>query len=77
VFGFGIEYALLNAVSELAARECRLVGRYKETPHNEPCRAFYAKAGLRREEAGWVGTIADLAPAPAWLTIEGLAKDRD
>lgn len=76
VFGFGIEYALLNAVGELAGPGCRLVARYKETPHNVPCREFYAKAGLRREENGWVGTIGDLKATPAWLTIEGLAKDR-
>ncbi len=77
VFGFGIEYALLNAVGELAGRDCRLVARYKETPHNGPCREFYEKAGLRRDEGGWVGTIGDLKATPAWLTIEGLAKDRD
>jgi len=77
VFGFGIEYALLHAVSALAARECRLVGRYKETPHNEPCRAFYAKAGMRREEAGWVGTIADLVPPSPWLTVENAALARE
>jgi predicted enzyme involved in methoxymalonyl-ACP biosynthesis len=77
VFGFGIEYALLNAVSGMAARECRVVGRYMETPHNGPCREFYAKAGLQREEAGWVGAVGDLKATPAWLTIEGLAMARD
>jgi FkbH-like protein len=81
VFGFGIEYALLNAVNELGTSELgppgnHLVGLYNETPHNEPCREFYAKAGLRREEAGWVGTICDLKATPSWLTVEGVAGAR-
>lgn len=76
VFGFGIEYALLNAVCALGKPESGLVGLYKEMPNNSPCRDFYAKAGLRKEEAGWIGTIAGLAPAPAWLAIEGLKATR-
>jgi FkbH-like protein len=73
VFGFGIEHALLNAVNALGAPENRVLGLYKETPNNVPCREFYAKSGLRREEAGWAGIIGDLKAAPAWLTIESLA----
>jgi FkbH-like protein len=73
VFGFGIEYALLNAVRELGTTENRVLGLYKETPNNAPCREFYAKVGLRREEAGWAGTIGDLKAAPSWLTIESIA----
>jgi FkbH-like protein len=72
VFGFGIEYALLNAVSELGARESRLLGLYKETPNNGPCREFYAKAGLSRDESGWAGTVGDLQPTPSWLTVESM-----
>jgi len=72
VFGFGIEYALLNAVSELGARESRLLGHYKETPNNGPCREFYAKAGLSRDESGWAGTVGDLQPTPSWLAVESM-----
>ncbi len=75
-FGFGIEYALLNAVSELAPPASRLVGLYQETPHNGPCRDFYARAGLRQEGSGWVGAIADLAPSPSWLAIDMPALTR-
>jgi FkbH-like protein len=71
VFGFGIEYALLNAVSEFGARESRLLGLYRETPNNGPCREFYARAGLKRVEAGWVGTVGELKATPDWLTVEG------
>jgi FkbH-like protein len=70
VFGFGIEFALLNAVSELAAPECRLVGLYKETPHNQPCREFYAKAGLKWDGSDWTGTVGELKQTPEWLTVE-------
>ena len=72
VFGFGIEYALLNAVSELGKRESRLLGLYKETPNNGPCREFYAKAGLSRDESGWAGTVGDLRPTPSWLAVESM-----
>ncbi|MGO8760057.1 MAG: HAD-IIIC family phosphatase [Terracidiphilus sp.] len=70
VFGFGVEYALLNAVRELAEGDCRLVGRYKETPNNGPCREFYAKAGLKWDGSDWVGMVGDLKATPEWLTVE-------
>lgn len=73
VFGFGIEFALLNAANALGAPENRVLGLYKETPNNAPCREFYGKAGLRREEAGWVGMMGDLKAAPSWLTVESIA----
>jgi FkbH-like protein len=73
VFGFGIEFALLNALRKLGTTENRLLGLYKETPNNAPCREFYAKAGLQRDEAGWAGTIGDLKAAPSWLTVESFA----
>ena len=76
VFGFGIEYALLHAVNKLAPRDCRLAGLYTETPHNQPCREFYVKAGLRWDGTEWAGTIADLAASPSWLTIEDLTTVR-
>ena len=76
VFGFGIEYALLNALAELAPSDCRLVALYRETPQNEPCRLFYAKAGLQRQGADWVGTIADLVPTPSWLVVDRSALAR-
>ncbi|MGA2570110.1 MAG: HAD-IIIC family phosphatase [Terracidiphilus sp.] len=73
VFGFGIEYALLNAVKGLAAADRRLVGRFKETPSNGPCREFYAKAGLAWDGSDWTGTIGELKATPEWLTVESAA----
>ncbi|MGC2499363.1 MAG: hypothetical protein WA374_16565 [Acidobacteriaceae bacterium] len=69
VFGFGIEFALLNAVRDLAPPNHSLVGLYRETAHNEPCRDFYAKAGLTWNGSRWVGTPRHLVENPAWLTV--------
>ena len=58
VFGYGIEDALLNAVKRLArAGDGRRADdhrrRYKETPHNEPCRTMYPqRIHLRRPGVG-------------------------
>jgi FkbH-like protein len=75
VFGYGIEDAVLNAVKRLSARAGNgrgplpIRGAFKETPHNEPCRAVYPKNGFTRDGDAWV-LAAPAAPAdPAWLTI--------
>ena len=49
-FGFGIEYALLNAVKRLARSDQTIVGHYHETQFNEPCRRLYAASGM---QLGW------------------------
>jgi FkbH-like protein len=69
-FGFGIEYALLNSVKRLAPVESGIVGHYKETQSNQPCRKLYPASGLRWNGTSWVGKIAELPPDPAWLRIE-------
>jgi FkbH-like protein len=69
-FGFGIEYALLNAVRALAPAECPIVGCYKETQFNQICRQFYSASGMRWDGSHWIGRIADLPPAAQWLAIE-------
>jgi FkbH-like protein len=73
VFGFGIEYALLNAVRELAPKETRVVGLYRETPHNAPCRDFYSKAGFSWDSTRWVGSTSALAGNPSWLQVDAPA----
>jgi FkbH-like protein len=70
VFGFGIEYALLNYVRHLAPADHSIVGHYKETQFNQPCRDLYAKSALSWDGSKWVGKIADLPADPGWLTIE-------
>jgi FkbH-like protein len=69
-FGFGIEYALLNAVRRLAPDSCLVVGHYKETQFNQVCREFYPACGMRWDGSNWTARIAELSPAPEYLTIE-------
>jgi len=69
-FGFGIEYALLNAVRRLAPDSCPVVGHYKETQFNQVCREFYPTSGMRWDGSNWTARIEELSPAPEWLTIE-------
>lgn len=69
-FGFGIEYALLNSVKALVRGDHAIVGLYKETQFNEPCRKLYPASGMRWDGTRWIGRIADLPSDPAWLKIE-------
>lgn len=70
VFGFGIEYALLNAVKQLVPGEQPIIGLYKETHANEPGRRLYAKSGMKWNGENWVGKVAELSPEPNWLLVE-------
>ena len=69
-FGFGIEYALLNSVKRLVPVDREIVGLYKETQFNQPCRQLYPASGMRWDGKRWIGKIADLPTDPAWLKIE-------
>ncbi len=70
VFGFGIEYALLNALKKLAAPTVNVRGCFKETPHNEPSRRLYPASGFTQADGFWNGTIGNLPDAPGWLQCE-------
>ncbi len=74
VFGYGIEDAVLNAVKRLARAGAGngampIRGAFKETPHNEPCRAMYPRNGFTRDGDAWVLADIDSPPDPAWLTV--------
>ncbi len=74
VFGFGIEYALLNAVKHLVPANEAIVGLYKETQANEPGRQLYAKSGLQWDGEKWTGKVSEISPAPNWLSVEVFLK---
>jgi FkbH-like protein len=77
VFGFGIEYALLNSLRRLVPPALRLIGYFKETQSNQPCRQMYPKARLSWDGRHWVGLVSELPPDPAWLSIQNhLAESR-
>ncbi len=77
VFGYGFEVAVLNAVARMALGEGpggqggagRLIGLYKETPLNEPCRAMYPSQGYAWEDGRWVLDPIAAGADPSWLTI--------
>ncbi len=78
VFGYGFETAMLNAVARLGrstrgadGRET-IVGLYRETPLNGPCRGMYPDHGFRQVGPDWIldGTIA--VEDPAWLAVRNL-----
>jgi FkbH-like protein len=72
VFGYGIEDAVLNAVKRLARagdRPMPIRGAFRETAHNEPCRAMYPNNGFQFDGDAWVLADVDAPPDPAWLTV--------
>jgi len=70
VFGFGIEYALLNALRRLLPGDRQIIGHYRETQANGPGRQLYANSGFTWNGTHWTASVADLPPDPAWLRIE-------
>jgi len=74
VFGYGFEAALINAVRRRVARAgipARVVGLFRETAANGPCRSTYPDRGFLAEGDRWVLTVDDAEVAdPAWLAVE-------
>ena len=77
VFGYGIENAVLNTVKRMAGKDEPtpppiIVGEYKETPHNEPCRSMYPDNGFTWNGSQWVYDVKadDVLVDPSWLTID-------
>lgn len=73
VFGFGIEYGVMNHLREIARRRGvqRIVGRYKSTPQNTPSKDFLRTSGFHQlDDEVWSLDIgAEPPPTPAWLTV--------
>ena len=83
VFGYGVETALLNHVKRVAGfagdgqqagHVKKIVGRYQETPFNEPCRQTYPQHGFTKDgaedSADWVYAGGDSIADPDWLTVD-------
>ena len=72
VFGYRIEDVVLNVVKRRAARaSLPVVGHYKETPHNGPCRKVYPENGFTWDGGAWVLAAASEAAVkdPRWLRV--------
>lgn len=71
VFGYGIENVVVNAVKRLARRRgVKVVGPFKETPHNEPCRKVYPENGFTWDGSAWIYDGSSPTSDPTWLTID-------
>lgn len=73
VFGYGMEFAILEAARRLAAPGEALAGQLVETQFNQPCRPVYGEAGFAEEAPGqWsLGEAASARIAvPAWLAVD-------
>ncbi len=74
VFGYGVETALLNHLKRMAAssdREKQVIGRYVETPYNQPCRDTFADNGFAEQDGVWIYAAGEEAILdPEWLTVE-------
>jgi FkbH-like protein len=70
VFGFGIEYVLLNSLKGLIPGDRKIVGHYRETQSNKPGRQLYPNSGLSWDGTCWTGKFSDLSADPEWLQIE-------
>jgi FkbH-like protein len=69
VFGYGIETAILNFVKRMA-RPHNVLGNFKETASNGPCRETYPQHGFVWEETIWRYTSKEEPTDPEWLKIQ-------
>lgn len=71
VFGYGMEFAILEEARKLALPGESLFGLFRETEHNQPCREVYPQAGFHAVPDGWQLDAADGAPIKqvAWLQV--------
>ncbi len=69
VFGFRIEYTLLNTVKRMVDVGVTVRGLYRDTPHNEPCRKVYSEAGFRWDGKFWTGQTFKTMDDPVWLSV--------
>jgi FkbH-like protein len=73
VFGFGIEFGVMNHLREIARRRGvqRIIGRYKATPQNTPSKDFLASSGfVQQDDEVWrMDIVTESPPTPGWLTV--------
>jgi FkbH-like protein len=70
VFGFGIEYVLLNSLRRLLPADLKIVGHYRETQSNKPGRQLFPTCGFSWDGTFWTGKVSDLPADPEWLQIK-------
>jgi FkbH-like protein len=76
VFGYGMEFAILEHARRLMVEDGPLFGPFAETAFNQPCRDVYRDAGFEQVEGGWrlANATRTAIPVPGWLKIEAGAR---
>lgn len=77
VFGYAMEFAVLDEARKFAHPGETIFGPLVETAFNQPCRSVYAMAGFAPVPDGW--QLADAAVPIAlatWLTVKCETSDR-
>ena len=75
VFGYGIETAMLRSIQCMAwnaiggGERLALLGHYRQTEHNEPCRSFYPANGFQVDGIHWRLSAESVLTDPPWLTV--------
>lgn len=75
VFGYGMEFALLEQARRLV-RGGALIGPFQESEFNQPCRAVYAQAGFAAAPGGWRldDAAAKTIAVPEWLSVNATVE---
>ena len=72
VFGYGVETAMLNELARrcgIGRERARLVGRFKATGQNHPCRNMYADHGFVARDDAFVWSGDPVLPVVEWAEL--------
>jgi predicted enzyme involved in methoxymalonyl-ACP biosynthesis len=72
VFGYAMEFAILEHARRFAYPGEAIFGPFTETAFNQPCREVYPTAGFTQIEGGWLLDRASEKPIriEPWLAVE-------
>lgn len=71
VFGYAMEYAIIEALCSAIPAGVKIAGAFEETPHNQPCHAVYPQAGFHRVDGGWLrDENASPITVAEWLKVD-------
>ncbi|HEV2593866.1 MAG TPA: HAD-IIIC family phosphatase [Sphingomicrobium sp.] len=71
VFGYGMEFAMLEESRKLAEQGTTIFGQFCTTEHNQPCHDVYPNAGFLPAPGGWELPLRPKLQiaVPDWLTV--------
>ena len=77
VFGYSMEFAMLEEVRKFCQDQESILGNFVETAFNQPCRNVYSLAGFSLTDDGWQLLDAGKNPIQQadWLTVDRIVKE--